>query len=304
MRNSLVFAGFLVLSSFQSPLKAQDAAPVAPAVAVPAPNVVAPAPYPVAPDAAPKLNSDAARRESRRQAVELRLRALMSDFGLEDKAKQDALVAYLAEDEAGKTLVRDAAKRLMIGVKRGAEPERMRELIALYKAALETDKTRRIAAQTALDAKIGYSLDPRLEAVLWLFGVLGEAQPGLSPNWMGPRSRTSKKNTATEAAPQRSGIVKGIVARKGEGWIEVREEEKRSQRYEIPEPADAGANQGALFQALSAAKIGDRVRLEWTKKEQTRIVKFKLETASAPQNAPAKSQKKTKDKLSSKAEKH
>jgi hypothetical protein len=115
-------------------------------------------------------------REARRLAEEKRLRTHMMEFGITEPTKQDALIAYLVEDEMGKTRVKDASRRLLGAVKIGTPPERMRNLIAVYKAALDADKLRRTAAQTALDARIGFTLDPHLEAVLWLFGVLGEGQ--------------------------------------------------------------------------------------------------------------------------------
>ena len=101
-------------------------------------------------------------REARRQQVEMRMRAMMSDFGIDNTAKQDAIIAYLAEDEVGKATVREAGRRLLVALRRGVQTARTRDLIAVYKAALDADKERRAAAQTALDAKIGFSLDPRL----------------------------------------------------------------------------------------------------------------------------------------------
>ncbi|RYG70225.1 hypothetical protein EON80_08315, partial [bacterium] len=124
-----------------------------------------------APVPVPQPAADAP-REKRRSPTEIRLRAMWTDLGVE-AACQDAIIAYLDEDEKGKATVRAASRRLMTAVTRNYPPERMRELVALYKGAIEADKARRITAQTSLDAKIGFSLNPRLEGMLWLFGVLG-----------------------------------------------------------------------------------------------------------------------------------
>lgn len=155
----------------------------------------------------------------RRARNEMRLRAMMNDFGVQEVASQDALVAYLAEDEAGKSVVRAAARRLMAAVRNGAPPAHMHDLLAIYKAAIDADRERRHAAQTALDAKIGFSLSPRLEALLWLFGVLGESQTALSFNALVARS---PKKLADEQ--EQKGVVVGTVTKKDEAWIEVQPE--------------------------------------------------------------------------------
>lgn len=275
MRYIFLLVGFLGLTFFQVPLGAQETA--APPVA-----------GQQAPETAPKPSAEE-RREARREAVEARLRALMNSFGLDDKVKQDALISYLAEDEAGKATVREAAKRLMTGVRRGTDPEGMRELISHYKTAMDSDKARRVAAQTTLDAKIGWSLDPRVEGVLWLFGVLGEGEPAVSSNGLGPRGAFSLRN---ETSPRRSGGLNGIVEAKGEDWVEVRENEKISQRYELPIAADAPAVHNAVRSAIAAAKVGDRVQLEWMWNGRMRLIKLEIipaagyptEVVPAPQN--------------------
>lgn len=119
-------------------------------------------------------------RDRRRPPVEIRMRVMWTDLGI-DTASQDAIVAYIAEDEKAKGKVRDASRRLMNAIVRNLPPERMRELVAVYRAALDADKERRHAAQTALDAKIGFSLNPRLEGLLWIFGVLGDGQIAVNP---------------------------------------------------------------------------------------------------------------------------
>ncbi len=245
-------------------------------------------------DAAPPVEAarkakarDASRRHQiRREQVEARLRAMLNGFGV-DSARQDALVAYLAEEEAGRVAVREATRRLVVAVRKGAEAESMRELISGYKAALEADKVRRAAAQMALDAKIGFSQDPRLEAVLWLFGVLGEGQPRLP--YLGPRVAPT---SSAEAARR---VVVGTVENKGAGWIEVREGGGPSERYfPLVRAQETGTLNGGVTSAVRAAKIGDRVRLEWVASERRRVVKlemqtnFALEKSSAPQNTSTK----------------
>jgi hypothetical protein len=241
---------------------------------------------------------------------------MMSDFGIDDVGKQDALIAYLAEDEAGKATVREAGKRLFTALRREASPNRTRDLVAVYKGALDADKERRAAAQTALDAKIGFSLDPRLEAALWLFGVLGEGQTGLSlntlmkganvnpgrgampPNFPPNGGRFMAPNGPAGNLTPRAGTVYGAVSNKGEGWIEVRDQKQTLERY-MPfwtaatvAGADNTAGGGydrAVLDAMSTVKVGDTVRLEWVWSERKRVVKLEPWTQPLPEpvNAPA-----------------
>ena len=188
--------------------------------------------------------------------------------------------------------MREAAKKLMLGVRRGIEPAKMRELISLYKVAMETDTARRVAAQTTLDAKIGWSVDPRIEGVLWLFGVLGEGEPAVTSSGLGPRGAYGVRN---DIVPQRTGVVNGVVEGKGEDWIEVRENEKNSERYGLLEPANAPAAYSAAKEIVSAVKIGDRVQVGWIWNGRMSIVKLEIlpatayptDTAPAPAPAPA-----------------
>lgn len=335
MRFPLFLVALGLSGALAAPLVAQNGAPPPPDAAQPVPDQPignAPAATPLtAPGKDAPGNKDAS--ANRRAQTEARLRSLMNEFGLTDALKQDALIAYLAEDETGKAALRDAARRLMSAVRRGATPERTRDLIAVYKAALSADKERRAAAQIALDAKIGYSLDPRLEAGLWLFGVLGDGAPAASYGWTPGRSASKRPDNLprTDGFPRpdgfprgdtsvrRSGVAFGIVAAKGDNWLEVRSE-GASERYAVseapaiaPNPAAtnaaattttatsatatsviattaAASSPTAVLQTLSALKIGDRVRVEWMGSGRKRLLQLELWTAPfplAPRDAPA-----------------
>ncbi len=266
-------------------------------------------------------------KNAQRAEIEMRLRVMMTDFGVDEAVQQDAVIAYLAEDEAGKSAMRDAAGRLMRAVRRSASPERTRELIAVYKASLDADKERRRAAQAALDAKIGFSLSPRLEATLWLFGVLGDGQttPPLNsfaprgpfgPPRNAPNGKNTEKNNDQNAdrAPgrnTRTGIVTGNVTGKGEGWLEVQDEnvgkEASIERYSPFWTALNGATENAekeggdkkegtikanydptVSENMKAARIGERVRLEWVWSDRKRVVRLELSPAATTQAEPEK----------------
>lgn len=303
MRASFLLATFLSFStlaggSFPARAQDQDADDGAATEAAPAaPNI--------APDKPPSLAERNAERQMQRRAQnELRLRAMMTDFGIEAAGPQDALIAYLAEDEAGKSAVRGAARRLMLAVRQGETPARLRELMAVYKAAIDADKERRRAAQNVLDAKVGFSLSPRLEATLWLLGVLGEGQNTVSFSSLRPRTlkntpgelrrepqRDPNRARLREAPTQRGGLVRGVVVRKAEGWIEVKSE-AGAERYA---PFWAGGDthldpltgaplskdeferlNRAILQTLAQVKIGERVRLDWVWDERKRVARIEI----------------------------
>lgn len=275
--------GFLLLANGNSPARAQD----------PATPTATPGATPTAKELA------AERAASRRAQNEMRLRAMMSDLGIEAATQQDALIAYLAEDEAGKLAVRVPARRLVAAVRKGLVPERIRPLIATYKAAIDADRERRRAAQTALDAQIGFSLSPRLEASLWLLGVLGDGHAGLPASYLMPRPPKTVAPEASrevvnprEATGRRGGVVRGIVTRKAQGWIEVREGNGATDRYlpfwmddqarfdpitgaPLSKTEIARINSLAL-EALARVKVGEPVRLFWAWSERKRVVRLDL----------------------------
>ena len=282
-------------------------------------------PPPVLDEGAPALREStrerevqrAAQRQQRRAQIEARLRGVMSDIGVQDATKQDALIAYLAEDEAGKITVRQAATRLLAAVQRGVEPQRMRDLMAVYKGAIDADKERRSAAQKTLDARIGYSLDPRLEATLWLFGFLGDGTPGLALNLPAPRPAPEDKKTQVEYGyaspvnrvagqlPRRTGVVMGTAVAKNAAWIEVETADGSRERFLVPLTTSprsvldeiGQANLENLSRSVAKIPVGASVRVEWGWSEAKWATKIDfwesptLIMKGATQNAPVEAPK-------------
>ena len=118
----------------------------------------------------------AGRYQTQQMGAEARMRDMMARNGITATTTQDAILSFLRDDEDNKRAVREASKRLWNGMRRDVPIERLRALMGDYQKALATAHENRVRAQTALDARVGYSLDARLEAMLWLLGVLGEGQ--------------------------------------------------------------------------------------------------------------------------------
>lgn len=188
---------------------------------------------------APARADAAARSQARQLVVEARMRDMMARNGITATTTQDAILTFLRDDEDNKRAVREASKRLWTGVRRDVPIERLHALMGDYQKALTTAHDNRVRAQTALDARVGYSLDARLEAMLWLLGVLGEGQNVIVVNAPIPAlpergSRLADNETARPkirlaVPPATTEIqVEGVVSDKNPPqevafWLEIRD---------------------------------------------------------------------------------
>ena len=327
LRRALYGAG-LILCALAPLSHADDAAPTNGTPANPAPangtpaNGAAPAakkespiPVPVGADAA--APAVAQRKpptpEEQRQQTEEKLRALMINLGITAAATQDAIIVYLAEDEMGRAGLRDSEKRLLTGLRRDVPPERMRDLLGDYRAATESAKANREGAQRKLDARIGYSLDPRLEATLCLMGVLGDGVSKLPTAALVARqTNAGNANNAGKddgAAPENArptapiygppvspnfgarGEIVGTVTAKGiaetgEHWLEIRDDSGATDRYAALWREDLGALDPDVEKQLAATPLSARVRVQWVWQERRRALSLQPEDAT--QAAPAR----------------
>ena len=242
--------------------------------------------------------------EERRQQTEERLRALMVNLGITATATQDAIIVYLAEDEMGHSNVREAEKRLLTGLRRQVPPERMRDLIGDYRATLDGDRARRASAQAKLDVRVGYSLDPKLEATLWLMGVLGEGQSKLPVAALvvkapvpPPVQQKNGANNAPIYGPPVSpafgarGEIVGTVTAKGVGdggehWIEIRDDSGALDRYAPQWKEALGALDPEVDAELARTALGARVRVQWVWQERRRALNLQPEDAAQPPAPP------------------
>ena len=151
----------------------------------------------------------AGRYQSQQISAEARMRDVMARNGITTTTTQDAILSFLRDDEDNKRAVREASKRLWNGMRRDVPIERLRALMGDYQKALTTAHDNRVRAQTALDARVGYSLDARLEAMLWLLGVLGEGQNVIIVNSPAPNPAPVPIPTLPESGPRFPGGMMG-----------------------------------------------------------------------------------------------
>lgn len=195
-----------------------------------------------------------------RVVSEARMRGLMTGMGLVSSSTQDAILAFVSADEEGKRKVREAGRKLLVGIRRDAPPERLKTLLSEYQSAIEGEQSRRGRAQTALDAQVGYSLDARLESLLWLLGVLGQGQSAFGPGAFGPGPDAFQRAGVLDV--QSSELAGEVTAKSGEGetlpWLEIRDEGGHLWRLK---PGAAPAARQVLARQINALSLGARVTL-------------------------------------------
>jgi len=206
--------------------------------------------------------------EMRRALLEVRMRDLMKKLGILSLPTQDAILAFMSADEDGKRQVREAGRKLLQGVRRDAPPERLKALLGDYQSAIQTDQARRERAQTALDAQVGWSLDARLESLLWMLGVLGQGQSAFGSGALGAGEAPTARGAAGQYQTPRAGafypataeIAGTLMAKSGPtetgAWLEIRDANGRLWRLK-PDPAPV-AHQ-VLSRQIEALSLGDHL---------------------------------------------
>ena len=130
-----------------------------------------------------------------RMPREATVRSMLTRAGFTDTNIQDAVVAHLEARQKLPNKARAAQLKMMraMAPAQGGLPgeanapqealtdEQARALINEYRAALEEERAERAKSEAELDAKIGFSKNPRLEMTLILMGALGEGTSMMGP---------------------------------------------------------------------------------------------------------------------------
>ena len=210
-----------------------------PAETPPAPDKLADHDKSVDPDKiADKVQAEAdqiARREQR-------LKRLMSGFGVDDEATQDAIIEHLKSEVTARQQVREQVSQLYRLLRDKDTPdEQLRQLTAQLQTDFYLDRQRRLDAETQLDENIHYTQRPRCEAMLMLLGIVGDGplmvtvpSPHSSPRSAAPRAEAPQPEApAVEPAGPDPRIVEQERERReiiqrfdrdGDGRLDTREE--------------------------------------------------------------------------------
>lgn len=133
------------------------------------------------------------------QSVEDAQRALLNSGGITDRTVQDAIIAFVAEQNKAREPLSAQARKLSSAL---ADPattgDQATALLKEFRAVSTAHKERYKEALAQLDARISYSTDARLESMLTLVGILGDEAyaaggfPAIFPN--GVAEKLTPKN--------------------------------------------------------------------------------------------------------------
>ena len=108
-------------------------------------------------------------------AREQTIRLMLSNAGFADKTVQDEVIAFAKEQNAATEKLSEQNLKMMGSLRDQATPvAQLSALMNDYRAAQEDETMRRKTAVDALDAKINFRKQPRLEAVLTTLSLVGD----------------------------------------------------------------------------------------------------------------------------------
>lgn len=106
----------------------------------------------------------------------------MTSMGFGDRALQDEVLGHIAVEVRERGQVRRKGQDIYNALRDPRRTdEEVRALLHEYHAVVEADHARRRIAEDALDERIDFRSNPRLEAMLILFGAIGDAPIALPP---------------------------------------------------------------------------------------------------------------------------
>lgn len=119
------------------------------------------------------------RQELMRRNREASTRRLLERAGVTDAATQNSVIKYVGDEqearEKSRVTIRGASQKLAQAVRTGAVTEaQLATLLGEFQNAAADEKERRAATAAELDRQIGYSQNPRLEAMLTMLGAVGD----------------------------------------------------------------------------------------------------------------------------------
>jgi hypothetical protein len=115
-------------------------------------------------------------RQQRQQEMrEQRMRAALTAARFTDPALQDTVVAYANNEEKVIAPLRERNRQFLAALSTGIlTPEQATTALTAMRTVVTQEKERRAKAQQELEAAIGYSQQPVLEALLTSLGVIGD----------------------------------------------------------------------------------------------------------------------------------
>ena len=138
-----------------------------------------PPPPPGAPQAMPPGggNRGGARRtpeQMQAQRAQM-LKKMLEGAGITDEKTQAAVADYAADRETAARALQEKMRAVNVALRNGAATDQeIAASLANLRSAVAAEKTRRVGAEKDLDAEIGFSKKPRLDAMLTTMGLIGD----------------------------------------------------------------------------------------------------------------------------------
>jgi hypothetical protein len=108
------------------------------------------------------------------------IRQTFVSSGFVDTGVQDAVIAFMQAQDNARQPLRAMARALTTRlVNPAATDEQLKAQLATFREAVEQDAERYQQGLQALDARVNYSTQPRLETLLTVLGVVGQETPTL-----------------------------------------------------------------------------------------------------------------------------
>jgi hypothetical protein len=215
---------------------------------------------------------------ARRRQLEGKVRQLMDHFGFADTTVQDAVIEYINDEVRARQPVRERGNLLLRALNSPKKTDaQVSEALEAFRTELEADRTRREAAENALNDKIGFRTKPRLEGMLLMFGVIGDGPMMVAFNESGGQgARVNRAASEAMAAPAPV-TVTGVVTDKGERWIEIKtSDDAPAERYFVRWIPDANDEGGTWDQptitTIGTCNTGDHVTISALPGRGRRIV--------------------------------
>jgi hypothetical protein len=125
--------------------------------------------------------------------LERNVRNLIARFGFEGPQLQDAIIAHMVSEVKARGPLRTRSRNLMRTLQSSrSTPDQMARSLAEFKTAADADRERRLAAEEQLNARIDYKNNPRMEAMLLMYGIIGEGSA--TSAWRPPFSTGDNDN--------------------------------------------------------------------------------------------------------------
>jgi hypothetical protein len=116
------------------------------------------------------------------------LKRMLEGAGIIDVKVQDTVVAFAAEREAATQALQEKSRAISMALRSAtATDAEIAAVLDGFRAAVAAERTRRAGAEKSLEAAIGWSKKPRLDALLTTMGLVGDEAAIAGGGGMGRR---------------------------------------------------------------------------------------------------------------------